>query len=94
MVLPLLIVFALAAVVMIGLAVTKLRCADLARESARAAARGQAGPSSGTARVTLSRQGQTEIATARMVLHPAGWLPTVTIVETATAAVEPGAGDS
>ncbi|HEX2903412.1 MAG TPA: TadE family type IV pilus minor pilin [Jatrophihabitans sp.] len=91
LVLPLLMIFALTAVAMIGVAVVSLRCADLARESARAAARGQVGPPAGSAAVTLSRRGEVERATVRRTVRPAGWLPALTIVESATAALEPAA---
>ena len=68
----------------------RLHCADSAREAARAAARDQPVPKAGSEQITVVRQGQTETATAAVRLHPLGWLPTITVVESATAAVEPG----
>ena len=88
-VLPVLVLIALVAVAAIGVAMARVRCADVAREAARSAARGAPVTNSPTIEVLLSRQGETESATAQLTYQPVGWLPAVTITERAVAAVEP-----
>ena len=88
LVLPVLLMFALVAVAAIGVAQARLHCADGAREAARAAARGQLVSSTGSAQIIAVRRGNDEVATATVRVRPLGWLPAVTVVESATAAVE------
>lgn len=95
MVLPLLVLFALVSVAAVGVAQARLRCADVAREAARSAARGQPGgqyAGQRSAQISLTKRGQSEIATVRLTLRPVGWLPAVTVVESAAAALEPDGG--
>lgn len=89
-VLPVLVLLALVAVAAIGVAQARVRCADAAREAARSAARGDPVPTAHRIDLAVTRQGETELASARLSYRPVGWLPAVTIVETADAAVEPG----
>lgn len=87
-VLPVLVLFTLAAVGAIMVAQARVHCADIAREAARAAARHAPYTSSG-ATISLSRQGDSVSATAALTLQPVSWLPAVTVTEAASAAAEP-----
>lgn len=76
------------------------QCVDAAREVARAAARGDGGATArgrtvigSGASVSVSVVGDTVISRVSVQVHPgSSRLPAVTVVETATAAVEPGTG--
>jgi hypothetical protein len=68
----------------------QIACVDLAREAARAAARGEPPPDSGTATVTITTDGDLVRATARLRRAPLGGsLPGISVSATAVAAVEP-----
>lgn len=96
--LPVLLLVALAAVAAVQVAQAKVRCADAAREAARAVARGDADSAVRIAQsaagrpVTLSRATGTDLTTVtvRFVVHPLRVAGAVTISETAVAATEPG----
>lgn len=95
--LPVLMVLLGVALAAVALAGQRVRAADAAREAARAAARGDAeaathlaAEASPGARVSISRSGDQVVAQVRLAVHPMGsWLPAVTVVERAVAAVEP-----
>lgn len=97
MVLPVLVLLALVGVAAVGVGQARVRCADAAREAARAIARGDPGAAPVLARmaagrpVTLSTSsdGTDTAVTVRIQLHPARWLGSITITETAVAATEP-----
>lgn len=80
---------------------TRVRVQDAAREAARAAARGDpamarrlAARAAPGATVQLGVSGEEVLAVARARVHPlAGWLPSLTVTETAVAALEPAAAD-
>ena len=94
--LPVLMIVLAVAISAVTVSSARVRIADAAREAARAAARDDAGTArvlaaraAPGAAVEVVRQGTTEVATVRLVVHPlAGWLPSVTVVESAAAAVE------
>ncbi len=96
--LPVLVLLALVAVAAVAVAQARVRCADAAREAARAIARGDPGragdrarAAAGRAVTVLSRSGPSDIAvTVRLALRPVSWLPPVSITETAVVATEPG----
>jgi hypothetical protein len=99
-VLPVLVVLLVAALSAIAAVTAQMRCVDAARESARAAARGdpgavtlgrRIGPSG--AHVTVTRDSDTGTIRSVVVapLRPIGpWFPAVTVRATAVAAAEPG----
>ncbi len=88
-VLPVLVLFTLASVAAIMVAQARVRCADLAREAARAASRGSPAAPTGPVQISVSRQGESVSASAVLTLRPVSWLPSVTVTEVATAAAEP-----
>ena len=99
MTLPVLVLLTLAGVAAIGVGQAQLRSADAAREAARAVARGDADAAAARARTAAGRpvtvlstgsQGSDTAVTVRLALRPIGWLPPVTITETAVVASEPG----
>ena len=99
MTLPVLVLLAMVGVAAVGVGQARLRCADAAGEAARAVARGDLASAADRARSaagapvalsTTSSASDTRV-TVRMALRPVGWLPQVTITETAVAATEPGA---
>jgi len=95
--LPALMVLVLAASMMIAVMQARLRCADAAREVARAVARGDTASADRLGRAAAGhdidigiRPGPSETAIAvRMNLRPLSWLGSVTITETAVVATEP-----
>jgi Flp pilus assembly protein TadG len=97
--LPLLVLLSFVGVLAVGVGQARLRCVDAAAEAARAVARGDAGSAARLARsaagrpVTLTRSsnGKDTVVTVRMTLASVGWLPSITLSETATAATEPSA---
>jgi len=97
MVLPLLVLFALVGVAMIGMAQARLRCADAAEQAARQLARGDPGEASRLAsvvagrpvRLSSSRNGPDTVVILRAELRPLHWLASVAIFESATVATEP-----
>jgi len=99
MVLPLLVLFALVGVAMIGLAQARLRCADAAEQAARQLARGDPGEAARLAsvvagrpvRLSSTRNGPDTVVTLRAELRPLHWLASVDISESATVATEPAA---
>jgi Flp pilus assembly protein TadG len=99
MVLPLLVLFALVGVVMIGLAQARLQCADAAGQAARQLARGDPSEAARLAsvvagrpvRLSSTRSGPDTVVTLRAELHPLHWLAAVAISESATVATEPTA---
>ena len=98
MTLPVLVILALVGVAAVSVGQARVRCADAAREAARAVARGDDGSASALARqaagrpVTVSTRvsGSETAVTVRLTLHPLRGLSPVTITETAVAATEPG----
>ena len=99
MVLPLLVLFALVGVAMIGLAQARLQCADAAEQAARQLSRGDPGEATRLAtvvagrpvRLSSTRNGPDTVVTLRAELHPVHWLAAVAISESATVATEPTA---
>jgi Flp pilus assembly protein TadG len=100
MTLPVLAMLALVGVAAVGVGQARVRCADAAREAARAIARGDR--SSATARaeaaagrpVAVLSSGSSPAdttVTVQLQVHPVSWLPPVVITETAVVATEPGA---
>jgi hypothetical protein len=95
--LPVLVLLALLAAMMIGIAQARVRCADAAREAARALARGDPGAVGELARSAAGRpvevrtEGGTDATavTVSFVLHPISWLGSVTVSERAVVATEP-----
>jgi Flp pilus assembly protein TadG len=99
--LPVLVLLVLAGVLAVGVAQARVRCADAAREAARAIARGDPAAADGLARVAAGRPVEVSQAsggddstavTVRMTLHPVSWLGSVTVAETAVVATEPSGG--
>ncbi len=102
--LPVLVLLAFVAVAAVGVGQARVRCADAAREAARAIARGDpdAAPrlvravaghgasvlNTGSGSASKSASEDTTV-TVRLRLRPVSWLPPVTITETAVAATEP-----
>jgi Flp pilus assembly protein TadG len=95
--LPVLLVLLLAGLTAVGAVTAQLQCVDAARDAVLAASRGE--PSMGPARrsapagaeVTVTRSGDTVIATVRApVPLLGGQLPRLRVSATAVAAVEPG----
>jgi len=87
--LPALLFLALAAVAAIAVAGARVHCVDAAREAARAGARGQAPPVFGRTEISVVRTAETTTATARLLIRPARWLPSLAVTETAVAVSEP-----
>ncbi|HEY2041039.1 MAG TPA: TadE family type IV pilus minor pilin [Jatrophihabitans sp.] len=97
--LPTLVILTFAGVLAIGVGQARVRCADGAREAARAVARGDPGAATSLANlaagrsVAVSSSESTDAdtsVTVTMVVHPVSWLPAVTVSETAVVATEPG----
>jgi hypothetical protein len=96
--LPVLVLLVAVALALVNLSAQRVRAMDAAREAARVAAR--ADPAAAlrygrlvdpNAAISLSRSGETVRAEARLTVHVlGGWLPSLTIVEGAVAAAEPG----
>ena len=101
LVLPILVLFALVGVAAVGVGQARVRCADAAREAARATARGDPGAAGRLAAVAAGRPvvvtstaaGSDTVVTVRLELRPVSWLGPITISETATVATEPAAGE-
>lgn len=99
MVLPILVLFALIGVSAVGVVQARLRCADAAREAARAVARGDPGAAEAWARAAAGRpvgiitsvNGEDTKVTVRLAVRPLGWLGPFTVTETAVTATEPAA---
>jgi len=97
--LPILMILVAVALCAVSVAGQRVRAADAAREAARAAARGDpvtgarlAAASAPGSTVMITRSGDRVTARVRIVVHPIdGWLPALTVVERAVAAVEPDA---
>jgi Flp pilus assembly protein TadG len=99
MTLPVLALLTLVGVAAVGVGQAQLRCADAAREAARAVARGDAGAAAARAQAAAGRPvsvlsagspASDTVVTVRLALRPVRWLPPVTITETAVVAAEPG----
>ena len=98
MTLPVLVLLTLAGVAAVGVEQSRVRCADAAREAARAVARGDPNAASGLARAAADRpvtvssaaSGSDTAVTVRLQVRPVSWLPPVAITETAVVATEPG----
>jgi Flp pilus assembly protein TadG len=96
-VLPVLVMLALAAITMVVVAQARVRCADAAQVAARAVARGDTPnaealarrAAGGAVRIATSATGADTTVTVRLPLRPISWLAAVTVVETATVATEP-----
>jgi Flp pilus assembly protein TadG len=100
MTLPVLALMTLVGVAAVGVGQARLRCADAAREAARAVARGDPASAEAQARVAAGRPvtvlttGSTAAdtsVTVRFQVRPVSWLPPLVITETAVVATEPGA---
>jgi hypothetical protein len=97
--LPLLVVLTLAGVFAVAFGQARLRCVDAASEAARAVARGDSGSAARLAQAAAGRpvqlirvsRGADTVVTVRMTVRGVGWLPSMTLTETATAATEPSA---
>jgi Flp pilus assembly protein TadG len=95
--LPVLVLLALVAVMIVGIAQARVRCADAAREAARAVARGDRGAADRLARAAAGRPIAIQQASGRerttvtvsLTLHPLRWLGPITVSETAVVATEP-----
>jgi Flp pilus assembly protein TadG len=98
--LPILVILLAVALTAVSAAGQRVRTQDAAREAARAAARGdtataqhlaaQIGPSG--AAVSIARSGGRVTARVTVTMHPlGGWLPAMTVSESAVAAAEPDA---
>ncbi len=96
--LPVLALVVAVALVAVSVAGQRVRAQDAAREAARALARGDSGAVQRLTRlvgpagasVAVSRSDDDVTARVTVVIHPlAGWLPAVTVRETAVAATEP-----
>lgn len=98
-VLPVLVLVVLAAVLAVAVAQARVRCADAAREAARAVARGDGSSAEAMARevagpsveVARSANGLSTRVTVRLRLRPVPWLGSITLSDTAVAVTEPGA---
>ena len=96
--LPVLVLFLAVVLSAVSVGDTRVRAQDAAREAARAAARGDntaarelAQPAAPGVELTLTTSGDQVTATVRVSAHLlARWLPAVTVVERAVAAIEPG----
>lgn len=96
--LPVLVLLAFVGVAAVGVGQARVRCADAAREAARAIARGdpaaafglaQAAAGGGATMGSAQSAGGDTVVTVRLSLRPVGWLPPVWVTETAVAATEP-----
>lgn len=98
--LPVLVILVFTGIYAVRVVDARAQCLDAAREVARAAARGDVTAVArgrlmlgDAATVSVSTAGDSATARTSVRVHP-GWsrLPTVTVTETATAAMEPAAG--
>jgi len=98
MALQILVLLAYAGVAAVSVGQAKVRCADAAREAARAIARGDPGRAQSLANDAAGRSVLVEASaidanTTRVAVHltvrPAGWPGSVEIVESAVVATEP-----
>jgi hypothetical protein len=96
--LPALILLLLAGLTAVNAVTTRAGCLDAAREAALAASRGEPGGAAGGrsappgAHVSVTVDGDRVIATVRAPVRTLGArLPSITVLATAVAAVEPGA---
>jgi Flp pilus assembly protein TadG len=95
--LPVLVLLALVAVMIVGLAQARVRCADAAREAARAIARGDPAAADGVARAAAGHPiaiheasgPERTTVTVSLTLHSLSWLGPITVTETAVVATEP-----
>jgi Flp pilus assembly protein TadG len=96
--LPVLVLLTFVGIAAVGLGQARVRCADAAREAARAIARGDGAAAATLARAAAGRpvslmssgEGPADTkVTVRMELRPVPWLAPVTVTETAVVAVEP-----
>ena len=95
--LPVLMLVVAVAVSAVAVAGARVRVADAAREAARAAARHDpnaardlAERSAPGAKVVVDRRESIVVATVRLTVRPlGGWLPALTVTESAVAAAEP-----
>jgi hypothetical protein len=100
--LPLLVVLTLAGVFAVAFGQARLRCVDAASEAARAVARGDSASADRLATAAAGRpvqltqvsRGADTVVTVRMTVRGVGWLPSMTLTESATAATEPSAAQS
>jgi Flp pilus assembly protein TadG len=100
LVLPVLIMLALAGVAAVQVGQARVRCSDAATQAARALARGDPGSADRVARLAAGRPVQVSSSvgasdttvTVRLKLRAIRWLAPVTISETAVVATEPAAG--
>jgi Flp pilus assembly protein TadG len=96
---PVLVLLVAVAVSAVSVSGARIRVQDVAREAARAAARGDQSEAPGLAQhaapgvdVSITRSGTQVVAVARLEVHLlAEWLPAVSITERAVAEVEPSA---
>jgi hypothetical protein len=95
--LPVLVLLALIAAMMVSIAQARVRCADAAREAARAVARGDPAAAGELVRTAAGRTADLRIeggpghtaVTVTFVLHPISWLGSITVTERAVVATEP-----
>lgn len=101
MVLPVLVLLAMVGVAAVGVGQARVRCADAAREAARAIARGDSVATAGQARAAAGRPVTVQVSSAgpgdtavtvRLQLRPVSWLSPIWVTETAVVADEPAAG--
>ncbi|MCL2779951.1 MAG: pilus assembly protein [Actinomycetia bacterium] len=99
---PVLVMLLLMALVVVGIAGQRVRAQDAAREAARAAARGADGAATRLARqitphardISITRSGDELTAQVTVEVHPlTSWLPSITLTESAVAALEPAVDD-
>lgn len=94
---PVVVLLLLAGLTALAALSAKVRCADAAGVAARAAARGEPGPSLGSqaapagATISVQRDGDLVRATVRVRVRSAPLLPAFTVEEQAVALAEPGA---
>jgi Flp pilus assembly protein TadG len=100
MAMPTLVILTFAGVLAVGVGQARVRCADGAREAARAIARGDPGVADALATsaagrpVTVQAAGggsssADTVVTVTMIVHPVSWLPSLTVSESAVVATEP-----
>ena len=98
MALPVLVIVALVGVAAVGVGQARVRCADAAREAARAIARGDPGSAGSAAAAAAGRPvavssvtgAADTTVTVRAAVSMLSWIPAIHIAETATVATEPG----
>jgi Flp pilus assembly protein TadG len=98
--LPVLVLLLLISIAAVGVAQARVRCADAAREAARAIARGDASQADALAHRTAgssarvvqrSAENGAVAVTVQLSVPSLPGLPPVTVAETAATAIEPGA---